>query len=581
MPVDVGLNAKLKPKIDEKESQREVDNLEDLLDDVEELAIDADLDQAEETIDEFKEKLSADMDVDGEVGEDIAQKATEAVQGVVPGAGDGGPMDSAIGGAVTKMNDKLGGMMGGAGSGAAGGALSKVASKAAPVALAGAVGYGLLKGVQKMASFAPTGQKMLDMFGTAMALFFRPFGRIIGEALMPFARDALKAMADFNKVVKEDGLVVGGISFLVEAMKTLPQDIADALGDSISTTMENMFGTDFGLGEIDWGMYVDVLGWNSFVNPLNWPKFIGVVLWNEYLSNLNWGDWIQAALKWNNWVNLLTWGGWVNPLNWPVFIGTLIWTEFISKVNWDKWIDTGITGTLNTLDNALSDFQSAVSSLVRWMGNNIPGIDTGGSQGGSGDGGGNPSPGPGRGGDRFPSRTGSTDTSTTTTTTTDSVYTDDIANLGHDDSTSDDTTTTDTSGDTLSGHAGPRSGATTMARGGIVEKATQIVAGERGREAIVPLEDYDLNFADKQESRDTARPQPVEPIQAPRDGRESARADDQVHDDLEDVKRRLDRLVDAIDELDLDVSLEVDKQKLAETNRESRDKFIDERDVVR
>ncbi len=126
-----------------------------------------------------------------------------------------------------------GGMVGrAAGGGAgAGGLLGGLMSGGGllKVALGGVIGVGILAGVQKLASASPALGQVANMFSTAMDLFFRPFGNIIADALRPFAQDALQAMVQFNRIVKEDGLAVGLAFIGKSVLKAFGNAIADVL----------------------------------------------------------------------------------------------------------------------------------------------------------------------------------------------------------------------------------------------------------------------------------------------------------------------------------------------------------------
>ncbi|MFB6284575.1 MAG: hypothetical protein ABEK59_11730 [Halobacteria archaeon] len=254
---DVGLRAILSPDIDEDEANAEVKKLEEMLGD-----------------------LDANVDLQAN-GDSLVDKVSK-------GAPDGGGEDG-------------GGMMQ---TGLMGGLMSKMGgSGLLKVTLAGAVGAALLAGISKIASFAPTGQKMLDMFGTAMTLFFRPFGDFLGTLLMPFARAALKMALNFNELYQKKGLPVAIAATSVDLMEGIGDTALKALG------LNDIFGDaslDDIFGESPIGEFIDSVPLLNLVDDASildlvtgvaLTALVGkVALRNLISSGIALGSWITGTL---------------------------------------------------------------------------------------------------------------------------------------------------------------------------------------------------------------------------------------------------------------------------------------------
>jgi hypothetical protein len=185
--VEMGLDAVIKPKVDEKEADSEVEELADKFDALEELDMDL------ETDDEFQE----------------AMEAFEENKHVV---------DTAQGGIEQGRDDGDGGLLGGLMSG-----------KMAKVALAGAVGLGILTATQKLAKHSPALAQVNSMFGQAMSMFFRPVGNAVADVIKPFAEEALKMAKKFNEIAGDKGLTVALGWLAGSVLEGIGETVADAI----------------------------------------------------------------------------------------------------------------------------------------------------------------------------------------------------------------------------------------------------------------------------------------------------------------------------------------------------------------
>lgn len=187
------LSADIQPTVDKQAAQREAGDLANTF---------------EKEIGDLQ--TSFDMDTGGMGG------------GTIGGAGGGGGGISAgaaasAGGLATRLGG-LGAM-----------------SAAAPVALAGAVGFGLLQGIQKLSRASPALQQTNQMFGEAMSLFFRPFGNFLSGVLRPWATAALNMAIQFNDVYSKEGLSV--------AMVSLSSDVEQSWASAVGDNVEGALGT--------------------------------------------------------------------------------------------------------------------------------------------------------------------------------------------------------------------------------------------------------------------------------------------------------------------------------------------------
>jgi hypothetical protein len=100
------------------------------------------------------------------------------------------------------------------------------ASSVLPVALAGGAGLGMLSAMKSSSAIL---NSVSGMFGTAMRLFFRPFGNFLGEALRPMAEDLISFAKDFSDLADSQGLAV--------AVASLPSRFAGSIGNAIKDVL--------------------------------------------------------------------------------------------------------------------------------------------------------------------------------------------------------------------------------------------------------------------------------------------------------------------------------------------------------
>lgn len=192
MTFDIGLRAKLEPELDERKTKREVKDLEDAMEQAEQLDVDVNTDAV------------------GGVGGGVGGGG--ATGGAAPAAGgsfsDEVGAELAAGGIASRlagragMASAAGGGAGGAAAGAGAGVAGSVGSAAgaiAPVALSGAVAIGMLSGIDKLASASPAWEKTTSMIGQAWELFWRPMGEAMSSHWRPMAESLLQFAADWNQ----------------------------------------------------------------------------------------------------------------------------------------------------------------------------------------------------------------------------------------------------------------------------------------------------------------------------------------------------------------------------------------------
>lgn len=211
----LGLTAKLGVETDEQQVKRETNSLKDKITEAAEAEMEADVGSLKSDIVKAIEDASSEAswmpDIDtgnttgashGPIDRQRLGKRMEALGQNMPNID---PANSTIEGPGNRgsgadrdgslMGEALGGMKG------AGGKFLKVG-------LAGAVGAGILSKVTGLADSAPRMEKVLGQISRAINLFARPFFDVIAKALEPYAQTALSAMAKFNDVFAEEGLMV-------------------------------------------------------------------------------------------------------------------------------------------------------------------------------------------------------------------------------------------------------------------------------------------------------------------------------------------------------------------------------------
>jgi hypothetical protein len=234
------------------------------------------------------------------------------------------------------MGGGLGGMGGGplgagigAGAGSAGavGALSEkipdsvagvTVGKALPMALAGGVGLGILSQLQQASGALQT---TTNLFGTAMNLFFRPFGNFLGRTLRPFALGTLQMAQDFADLASDEGLMV--------AVASLPFEIGEEIGGAFSGALEDVMG-----GEGDIGDFLTIGGTIGGATLLG--KFAyGTVTGSGLLSGFSFGSIGGAAL-----LSKLSFG----TVTANAFLGAMTFNEITSGDLTGAMLSGGLTG---------------------------------------------------------------------------------------------------------------------------------------------------------------------------------------------------------------------------------------------
>lgn len=495
MAMEVGIKAKLQPELDSRQTDKQVDELESKFTEAEQMEPTADTSDLEKQLE--------DISLDG-LG--------------VPDMGGGG--------------QRGGGGGSGAGAAAAGGGLAKFAKGGLlKVTLAGAVGFGLLTGINRIASASPAWQKTQSMFSEAMSLFFRPFGNKMSGWFSPLAEDLLDMAVDFNRIAGDKGLTV--------AVMSLPGNVADNLsaegagiglgtvlggaggalagakggamlggaagsvvpgvGTAIGAGAGAVIGGGIGLagggigggaiggrigeavGDFEWSDWVDPHNWDSWVTALEWSAWVPGLGWGTFISTIAWDGFVER-MDWDERLSPLNWDGYLTDVNWGAWVPGLSWASFLTSVNWRDWLSVNSWGTyLSTLswtrfvpDISWASFVPDLnwSSFIDGLGGGIP-----------------------------------------------------------------------------------------LAQGGIATGPTNALIGEAGPEAVLPLSDLQRALENAARAGATQT--------SSGDGNATT---DKVVRALEEVKREIQRL-------DTDVSLEMDGEKVARTTRRSNERYHDSRIV--
>lgn len=266
------------PEIPDRELDKEVSKIDDRL---------ADVDTS----------ISPEMDTGGVGGGGLDAAEDIGGGGGMGGGGKLGAIAGATGGMASTLKSRLPSPVPGI-----------TASSIMPVALAGAAGIGMLSA---MHSASAKLQAVTGMFGTAMNLFFRPFGNFLGEALRPMAKDMIDFASDFSDLAKSDGLSV--------AIASLAPTAATAIGNAF----KDIISGEGSIGDIVLtGSAVAIVG--TLISAIGWPT-IGA---GTLLGAASWPS-IGAA-------------GVVGAISWPV-IGAAVIT---GAIGWQDVTSGDITGAI-------------------------------------------------------------------------------------------------------------------------------------------------------------------------------------------------------------------------------------------
>jgi len=286
--MEIGLTAKVKPEIDERETDRQASKLQNKFEEaVSDMPATMDLDGVLEKTAEMKEDVEAMSQSLEEAAEAKMAMADggASVSGAganARGGGDNGSMFETVSGlaglveavggddsgesrqssiqrgmtaGMNGMNDRLGGILGrvtGMGARLSEmigqiGFLGKLLLGGAAVIGIGGLALKFLSGiVQSLASTSPLLSQVVDIFGLAMSLYFRPIATMIGEALLPLAAAALQLAAEFNTVFQEEG-IASALGFIsIEILRGLAGMVlaVDAMGGLKDIGEGIVFGGD-------------------------------------------------------------------------------------------------------------------------------------------------------------------------------------------------------------------------------------------------------------------------------------------------------------------------------------------------
>lgn len=305
----------------------------------------------------LRAKVEAEMDrqASRKLTREVEQAIEQAESSVSPSA------DGSFRGRTTPGGGGgTGGVVGGAAAGGAArsGALSSLAKGGTAAGGAAVLGTVFLGGVvatkmlQKMQQASGELQASTSMLGTAMDLFFKPFGDYLGSLLMPLSKSLLKTSVGLNKNISENGLIIGGMQSLLDFVNNLPGEIGKIFVQTMGQRLEGLFGEHELFTELQ---------------EFQWSDWIPIVKWDDFLS----GAFDMVSDEWPGWPAI--------------------------KTDWPGWPDIP-DDPFGGLNNSIGSTEDALDGLVDWVNNTIPGVNI--DTGGGGDGGSDGSGGGGGAGDR-------------------------------------------------------------------------------------------------------------------------------------------------------------------------------------
>jgi hypothetical protein len=319
----------------------------------------------QEPLDEMNQKVGG-----------LRQRMSDSLPGAIPATGgmglDAGPgmgggelpgEGASVMDPLNEMSDGLGGLKDTFGNKLPGAipAVGGVASKAMPIALAGAVGAGLFKAMNAVSG---TLSATTSMFGTAMELFIRPFGKFLGNLLRPMA----SAMIDFGMYFNDK---VGPVL----------SDAADVVTSTVGTVLGNIWNTLEGaastlsqylpsLSELTDIGIDDLQNIGSILRGAgsDFADFIQSVDYSNLLTGAAEGlaDAIRSISLQDIWSGALTLGKWMFKgtigLGKWMFEGAINWGQWMFRgaINWGQWMFRG------AVDIGQWMFRGAIG-LGQWM----------------------------------------------------------------------------------------------------------------------------------------------------------------------------------------------------------------------
>lgn len=233
--MSLGLAYRVEPELDERSAEREAEKFSSTLDEkISELEPMESDDMFDDSIMEHMEEVQAmteefgEFSVEGGMGE-FATSIIAEQEPSMPGAGgaggpeEGGVMSAALSGVI---GDQLAGQFDemtnildsvksrGQQTAMATGMLSKMFAGGLAGVVVGGLALNFLEGiVNSLAAQSPMLESVMGILGMALTLFFRPFGDILADLLLPIATSLLQVAAEFNSIVSTEGLMAG-LAFL-------------------------------------------------------------------------------------------------------------------------------------------------------------------------------------------------------------------------------------------------------------------------------------------------------------------------------------------------------------------------------
>jgi len=214
----------------------------------------------------------------------------------------------------------------------------------------GAVLGALVVAVKFLAKASPYLKGILDVFGRAMMIFFRPFGDFLATLLRPLAilllRAAVKWLAFVRKPLPEGTPQIPEIGNL---FADIPIKIANAflgLGGKIGQWIYDEIIVPTGIALAQeiikiWNWIEDFPGWvwEKITSIWNWSQDIGAWLWGKITTIWNWENDVGAWL----WSKIMTiW-------NWTFDFGTWIWDKITSIWNWTYDFGAWLWGKITSI----------------------------------------------------------------------------------------------------------------------------------------------------------------------------------------------------------------------------------------
>lgn len=260
---------------------------------------------------------------------------------------------------IKKISSSLGKTFSGGSGGGLGGLGSSLGISKGLGAIAtklGVIGIAVGAVVALLSKASPMLKGVLDIFGRAFMMFFRPFGDFLAMLLRPMAIMLLKASAKFlqwsRSTVGEnikDALMAGlkGGSVMDMLNEAFDTDIFtkslvemfkgidwSGVGDKLKEGASNLWDWSLDLASKAWGKIKDSWEWTLDIGERSWERIKEVWNWTLDIGEKIW-EFLKTAWNWSLDIGSKIWEAISNAWTWDLDLGNKTWEKMKSSWTWD------------------------------------------------------------------------------------------------------------------------------------------------------------------------------------------------------------------------------------------------------